>query len=272
MRKEFFNKTNLSQDIYMINCGYEDCCIRFYRVPHYREYYLLHYVTKGNGYYEVNGQRHEVAVGDLFLIKPNELVSYASPDINNTWSFCWIGFSGAQASFYAQECGLLSGNYVFPVHSNTFSSIISNCLNYLESTQGEPSQLRLTSFLLQALSILENKYNRTPVKTTTGDLIECAIRYIEYNYMNKISIEGIADYLSIDRSYFYRIFKNATGSSPEQYIIHFRIQKAAEFLKSSNYSITEIAAFVGIPDVYHFSKTFKNVTGIPPSKYRNLQK
>lgn len=270
MRKEFFNKTNLSQDIYMINCGYEDCCVNFYRVPHYRGYYLLHYVTKGNGYYEVNGQRHEIETGDLFLIKPNELVCYASPDINNTWSFCWIGFSGQNADFYAHECGLSSGQYVYSLRSNSFSSIISNCLNYLDSIQGEPSQLRLTSYLMQALSILENKSRHAPVKTTPADLVDCAVRYIEYNYMNKITIEGIADYLSIDRSYFYRIFKNATGGSPEHYIICYRIQKATEFLKTSTYSITEIATFVGIPDVYHFSKTFKNVVGISPSQYRNL--
>ncbi len=268
MRKEYFNKQNLPQDVYMVNCGYEDCCDHFYRIPHIREYYLLHYVVKGSGFYEVNGVRHIVSTGEVFLIRPGELVSYGSPDIKDTWSFCWIGFSGNNSDFYALESNLVENKYVYAVHSSGFPSVISNCLEYLENVEGEPSQLRLNSFLLQALSVLERKCKHGASKTTAMDLVERATRYIEYNYMNRISTSGIAEFLSIDRSYFYRIFKKVTNIAPEQYIMNYRMEKAADFLKNSNYSVTEIAGFVGVSDVYYFSKLFKKTIGMPPTTYR----
>ena len=98
--------------------------------------------------------------------------------------------------------------------------------------------------------------------------MERAVRYIEFNYMNDISPSSIAEFFSIDRTYFYRIFKSATGSSPESYIINYRIKKAADFLRSSSYSVGEIASFVGINDIYYFSKVFKKIKGISPSNYR----
>lgn len=270
MRKEFFNKTKGLHEIYVVNCGYEDCCLYFNCAAHKRQYYLLHYVTKGEGYYEANGNKFKVSAGDMFFIKPNEIVAYYSPEAEKTWSFCWIGFGGKEAEVYAAECGLMNDKYIYSLHTNTFYSIIANCLEYLENLHGEPSQLRLNSYLLQVLSVIEKKCQHTPIKTTASDLVERAIRYIEYNYMNKISTSQIAEYLSIDRSHFYRIFKKATGSAPEQYVMCYRVQKAKDFLKNSNYSITEIASFVGVPDIYYFSKMFKKIIGTSPTKYRNL--
>ncbi len=270
MRKEFYMKNKTLHDIYVVNCGYEDCCLYFNCAAHKRQYYLLHYVTKGEGYYEVNDLKFKVSAGDMFLIRPDELVTYYSPEPENTWSFCWIGFNGKAADVYAEECGLIKGKYIYSLHSNTFYSVISNCLEYLGNVQGEPSQLCLNSYLLQVLSEIEKKCKRGPAKTTSNDLVERAVRYIEYNYMNKIFTSQIAEFLSIDRSHFYRIFKKATGSAPEHYLMCYRIQKAKDFLKNSKYSITEIATFVGVPDVYYFSKMFKKIVGVSPTKYRNL--
>ena len=94
MRKEFFNKKNITFDFFMINCGYEDCCPNFICSPHIRKYYLIHFVVKGTGYYEVNGKKHKISEGEIFIIYPGEIVTYYSTDIAATWSFCWVGFSG----------------------------------------------------------------------------------------------------------------------------------------------------------------------------------
>lgn len=270
MRKEFFNRRKPIFDLYMINCGYEDCYFDFSCAPHTRKYYLIHYVTKGCGFFEVGGEKHEVKAGDIFIIRPNELVTYSSPDTENTWSFCWIGFSGSNAKHYIEETGLRNVDNVFHLLSDEFLSVISNCLDYVESVHFEASQMLLNTYLLQALAIICKKIKTEPEKSKASYVVERAVRYIEYNYMNDISPSSAAKFFSLDRTYFYRIFKNSTGTSPVHYIMNYRIKKAAELLKSSSYSIGEIASFVGIHDIYYFSKLFKKVKGVSPSSYRKL--
>lgn len=270
MRKEFFNKKKPPLDLYMVNCGYEDCCLNFSCALHSRKYYLIHYVTKGCGFFEADGKKYRVKTGDIFIIHPNEKVTYYSPDTENTWSFCWIGFNGSSAEQYFKETGLKDNTAVFPLTNDEFLSVISNCLDYVESVNFEASQLLLNSYLINALSVICKRTKNKPEKGKTSHIVERAVRYIEFNYMNDITPGSIAAFFSIDRTYFYRIFKNATGSSPEHYIINYRIKKAADFLKSSDYSIGEIASFVGISDIYYFSKLFKKVKGVPPSVYRKM--
>ena len=268
MRKEFFNTKKHKLDLYMINCGYEDCCTNFVCAPHTRKYYLIHFVTKGSGFYEANGKKHFVTKGDIFVIYPNELVTYYSPDIDNTWSFCWIGFSGNMASDYLKLSNI--SGYIKSVKSFEFFSIISNCLNYIEENKNNISQLKLNSYILDSLHSL-SKDNHSH-KLTPVEQVDKAVRYIEYNYMNSITSKDVSAHLSIERSYFYRIFKKYTGSSPEQYIIKYRIKKATELIRFDKYSVTEIAEYVGIKDIYYFSRLFKKVMGVSPSEYKDLHK
>lgn len=264
MRKEYFNKKNLKLDLYLVNCGYEDCCANFICAPHIRKYYLIHYVTKGSGFYEVDGKKYKVSQNDIFIIYPNQVVTYYSPDIDDTWSFCWIGFSGESASQYFKMTGIDS--YVLKTKSQSFYSNVLNCINYFEESKENLSQLKLNSYIFDSLHLLFCAGEKT--RSKAADYIDKAVRYIEYNYMNGISAKDVSDYLSIDRTYFYRIFKNHTGTSPEQYIMKYRIKRAAELLKCSSFTIGEIAVFVGFRDTYYFSRLFKKITGINPSEYR----
>ena len=266
MRKEFFNTKKYKLDLYMVNCGYEDCCTNFVCAPHIREYYLIHYVTKGSGYYEANGHKFFVSQGDIFVIYPNELITYYSPDVNNTWSFCWVGFSGKMASEYLSMSGI--SRYTMSIKNMNFHSVISNCLSYIEENKGCISQVKLNAYILDGLYSLSKE--KTQHKLSPVEQVDRAVRYIEYNYMNAITTKDVTSYLSLERSYFYRIFKKYTGASPEQYIIKYRVKKATELIKFGTYSVSEIAEFVGIKDVYYFSRLFKKVMGISPSEYKKM--
>ena len=57
------------------------------------------------------------------------------------------------------------------------------------------------------------------------------------------------------------------GQSPIDYLTNYRISEACSLLKNSNLSIAEIAVSVGFFDQFYFSRVFKKVKGVPPSKY-----
>ena len=95
-----------------------------------------------------------------------------------------------------------------------------------------------------------------------------AISYIELNFQNDISIEDIAENCGLNRSYFGKIFKDAVGQSPQEFLINYRMIKATELLRLTQLSIQEIGNAVGYPNALHFSRAFKNVYGVSPRVWR----
>ena len=98
--------------------------------------------------------------------------------------------------------------------------------------------------------------------------IKEAINYIEQNFQNDISIEDVAAVCGINRSYLGRIFRTSTGHSPQEFLIHYRMTKAAELLKLTTLSIGDIGSAVGYENALHFSRAFKNVYGVSPRAWR----
>ena len=88
-----------------------------------------------------------------------------------------------------------------------------------------------------------------------------AIDYIEKNYSHKITIEGIADYIGIDRKYLSSLFKDIQHTSPQHFLIKYRMDKACILITDELLSITHVAHSVGYDDPLLFSKMFKNTRG-----------
>ncbi|WP_297566104.1 AraC family transcriptional regulator [uncultured Faecalibaculum sp.] len=98
--------------------------------------------------------------------------------------------------------------------------------------------------------------------------IKEAITFIEQNYTRDFSIEDIAATLGIDRGYFGKLFKRATGQSPQQFLIQYRLIKAANLLKTTDLSIREVASSVGYENQLHFSRAFRKMYEVSPREYK----
>ena len=70
------------------------------------------------------------------------------------------------------------------------------------------------------------------------------------------------------RSYFGKIFKEAVGETPQEFLLKYRMTKAAELLKLTQLSVGEISSAVGYENQLHFSRAFKSVYGASPKKWR----
>jgi len=94
--------------------------------------------------------------------------------------------------------------------------------------------------------------------------------FIEQNYSMRLRLEDAADKVFLSPAYLGILFKQETGQNFSDYLIAVRIEKAKEMLKDIRYNINEIAKNVGYKDTRYFSKLFKNIEGINPSKYRQI--
>ena len=80
-------------------------------------------------------------------------------------------------------------------------------------------------------------------------------------------MDVIDNAVGVSRSHLYRVFMAIVGQSPIDCLTNYRISEACSLLKNSNLSIAEIAVSVGFFDQFYFSRVFKKVKGVPPSKY-----
>lgn len=93
-------------------------------------------------------------------------------------------------------------------------------------------------------------------------------RYIEKNLSDpELSNETIAGELKISEVYLRKLFTNHLGTSPKQYILDMRIQKAKELLIESPLSVTDISRECGFSSVYHFCRAFKQRTATTPTQF-----
>ena len=99
-------------ELSIFNCGHEYCQPGHTWGPGVRDHYLIHLVVAGCGVYQVNGASYTLQEGDLFLAKPNQLITYAA-DETDPWEYYWVGFNGACANKLVQQTPFSDSH---PVH------------------------------------------------------------------------------------------------------------------------------------------------------------
>ena len=97
---------------------------------------------------------------------------------------------------------------------------------------------------------------------------EKAEEYIQNHYSYPLQVGEIADYVGINRSYLYTLFKEQSGMSPKEYLTNFRITRAAQLLEITELSIESVAMSCGYQNTLGFSKIFKARMGVAPSVYK----
>ena len=115
-----------------------------------------------------------------------------------------------------------------------------------------------------------NDYIRSLRETyRVGNEIDLAIEYIGKNYNRDITMATVANHVSLNYSYFSTLFSKQTGTSFADYLKKIRVEKAKGLLQESNHKIHEISRMVGFKHPKHFTRSFKEETGISPADYRS---
>lgn len=102
--------------------------------------------------------------------------------------------------------------------------------------------------------------------------IDIIFKHINGNFQRQISLEEIADKVSMTVPAFCRYFKKATGKTFTKLVNEYRVVHATKLLSESQTSITDICFECGFNNFSHFNKLFKEFTGKSASKYRGEMK
>jgi YesN/AraC family two-component response regulator len=99
------------------------------------------------------------------------------------------------------------------------------------------------------------------------DYVKFVKNYIAKNYMKEIRLSDLALVAHISSSYLSTIIKKELGYSFSEYLVRFRIDKAAEIIKQEKLTLQEVAQIVGYSDYAQFSKMFKKYKKVAPKEF-----
>ncbi|MFF2479934.1 ABC transporter substrate-binding protein [Paenibacillus sp. NPDC058071] len=129
-------------------------------------------------------------------------------------------------------------------------------------------QLHVKSIFYKLVHEIAEDMARQNVVSIKPDLAAQAIRYIQDRYREPITLELLLELLDCSARQLLRAFKQQTRTSPIDYLIRVRIEKAKELLLSTDFTLKEIAESVGYMDSYYFSRVFKKHEGVSPIHYK----
>lgn len=261
-------------DLSLFQCVREKCSPAHSFGPVARNHFLFHYVISGTGKLFANDskgvtQEYNIKSMQGFMIFPDQITTYIA-DNDMPWEYVWVEFDGLRAKAVVESAGFSPDNPVYKARSKEFREEMMKEMNYI-AENGSSSPLHIIGHLYLFLDFLAR--STEGIKVNHGSklrdfYIHEALEFISHNFQNDISVENIADVCGLNRSYFGKIFKQALGKSPQEFLLSYRMVKAAELLKLTKLSVGDISLAVGYDNQMHFSRAFKSVYGISPKKWR----
>lgn len=232
---------------------------------------VIHYVTKGYGTFKFNGKVYNLKQGDIFILLKGMQVEYVA-SIDDPWEYYWIGFSGSNANEYLNRTSITNSCVANCEENSKIPQIILNMCEI--SKTYNPSRSDDILLLKELYSLLYALIEEFPKPFEYKDkelhtYIQDALNFINSNYMHSITVQEIADYVNLSRSYLYKMFIKNLKISPQKYLINLRMYKATLLLKNTKLPIGEVASNVGYSDSLLFSKTFSRYFSMSPLNYRN---
>lgn len=253
-------------DLNLYQFGWERCHPLHQFGPAIRNHFLFHYILSGKGHLMAE-QEYDLKAGQGFLLCPGQISTYFA-DKADPWTYLWVEFDGLRARESMTLAGLSEHQSVYTsVSAEPRVKILMEKL--MEHAQDSPFCL-----VGMAMILLDEIVKTSKTKINTGSkplrefYIKEAINYIDAHFQQDLTIEELAQTCGLNRSYFGRLFKETLNASPQQFLLHYRMSKAAELLKGSKLSIAEVGRSVSYENQLHFSRAFKNTFGISPLEYR----
>ncbi|HEX7056312.1 MAG TPA: AraC family transcriptional regulator [Bacilli bacterium] len=238
--------------------------------PKQIECYSIHFVRSGRVHFEYPGGSADLASGDLFGMFPGCSYSYRGLPAEEPLQMYWTAFAGPGADGLMGAAGIMRH---YPCKTNAASKQVWNTVEHILDELRQPTSseqttpLRLLSLFYRLFAELSESVANQPVRQISW--IQRAIEYMKLHHTEKISVQHIADFIGVNRTYFATVFSEQTGMSPKAFLQKLQLDKAKHLLRQNEMTITEIAFTLGYPNLYSFSRFFKNCCGVYPQQFRN---
>ncbi|WP_339279830.1 AraC family transcriptional regulator [Paenibacillus sp. FSL W8-1187] len=250
--------------------GREQCCPGHTYGPGMRDFYKIHFIQSGSGTLTAAGETHRIGAGQAFLTYPHMRVTYSASE-ETPWLYSWIAFKGSRAEELLARTALSAASPIFPLDDKLMPTLDQTMSRDALASDAADLLLlgRLYEFLAALIAIVPRHEAGHDGRSRPNPHVADCLRYLHAHYDEDISVESMAREFQLDRKYLSSLFKRETGMPPRQYLLDYRMSRAADLLDRTDCTVSEIAFSVGYRDPLLFSRMFKRVRGCSPRSYRD---
>ena len=256
-------------ELAVVSAGRERCEAHYLVERESFPYYCIEFVLSGEGELEVGGRNFKLFPGTMFSYGPDTAHKIVNSRTKPMTKY-FVDFAGSRATPLLESIPLEHGN---PIELGRPEQCYSLFEELIRQGQGMGSQIQGICAKLLECIVLAASQSSLPHGSMEGRAAAAFKRcdeYIRSNFMRIDSITEVAAACSIETAYMCRLFKRFAQSSPYNYILRLRMNRAAEALREGGPLIKEVAEACGFKDQYLFSRQFKRILGISPERYREL--
>ena len=232
--------------------------------------FLFFIVTKGAGELVYDGKKYKLSAGSLVFINCEKPYSHTTSE-DNLWTLRWAHFYGAAMSLIYQKYCERGGRPAFtPSDSAPFFAVLDNLFSlasgsdYIRDMRINEELNRLCTLLMAESWHPEDQEDLPPKRSLVLPVKE----YLDEHYPEKITLDGLAERFYINKYYLAKMFKEQYGQPINAYLLSVRITKAKQLLRFTDKPVEQIGLECGLGAAHYFSSKFKEVEGVPPSRYR----
>ncbi len=225
---------------------------------------------KGEGVFRDASGEHRVTAGSGFLVEisdPDTAYYYPS-DATEPWTFFYAAFDGQSATAMVRDMTARYG----PVYQLAETH---PALQRVMDFRGERDRAQRSVTPFQGAYAVWNLLGALAASKETSDeprdlplLIRKAQTKVAEHLDRNLNASELAGLLSVSREHLSRRFKEETGMTPHVYIVREKMLYACRLLKDTDLSLKEIAGRLGYCEAAHFSRTFRRVLDMTPSRFR----
>lgn len=253
---------------------------------HWHEELEILYILDGSMILQIDAQDILVKKGDVIVITPNTLhgATRCNDSPCNFYaivyhpSFIQSALNDIVEQSYIEPYFTDSSKsyYYLNEKSNEHNKVLSIVRGIIEifNLQSFGYELLIKTYILQILYYLiknnpkeKAKYKKTETLTTLR--IKKILTFMEENYTQPFSLAEWAASISLSKEQFCRVFKKHLNKTPIDYLLFYRISKAADLLIHTDMPIIDIALETGFESANYFTIAFKNKTHLTPTQFRS---
>jgi len=226
--------------------------------------YVFEYVISGHGYIECDGIKYSVGPGDFYFLNSSSSHVYYT-DADDPYCKVWINARGKLIDKLLEAYGITDQAVVISLDAQSIFSDLKDIFTDRNDEDLNQRNYKATLKITELIMMMERELRHADHNV---DLPLKLKLYIDNHMDFALTVEQLSEKFHLNSNYVTSVFKRKYGISPKQYMLERKIQCAKRMLASPQCEIKEISVALAFSSVYHFSNTFKRITGITPSEYR----